>query len=250
MNRFSHSLRKFTRSPFFSNTANIRSAFFSNTTIYQNSCLLYGINHHNKPMSKKRPLENASVDQLTKKPKILNSQKVVNEDANKRLTKKEFLDKAYNKLETVECGDDKIVMAKRLFSTGSVGWHGALHSKKTVANKDLCVMYSINAVVMKSKKWDIGGEIEDEKPEPNKKNQVEKDKATGGDDMTMKEFMESAGDLVLKFGNTNVVCKPKKMSTGNVGWFGNSNMKRTIQYQQYRVLMSVNITVKGSKDWQ
>ena len=175
--------------------------------------------------------------------------KVVNEDVEKRLTKKEFLDKAYNKLETVECGSDNIVMAKRLFSTGSVGWNGSLHSKKIVNKKELCVMYTINAVVMKSKDWEIGGDIEEEKPEPNKKNEVEKDKVSGGDIMTIKEFMNNAKELTLKYGNTEIKCKPKKMASGNVGWNGNSNTTRNIQYQPYRVLTSINITVKGSNSW-
>eukprot|EP01084_Bolivina_argentea_P309218 534842_1 len=162
------------------------------------------------------------------------------------VTKKLFMEEADDILEIIECGDDNIVMKKTLFSTGSVGWHGTLHSVKIINNKELNVVFNVKATVVNSRKWKNGGVGAETV-------NVDKEKSDNiilNDVMTIEEFMKCADKLTFMYGALVLMeCKPKKFSSGNVGWTGRANTKRNILNQAHRVVKTLKIIVKGSKDW-
>ena len=178
------------------------------------------------------------------------------------MTKMEFLNKAQD-MEAV-LKDRTFLLKARTFSTGSVGWFVNSHELLGIDSTDskkVDTVLGISAVVNGSKKWKEGirenqeeDEDEDDDLKELKVNETEKKKKQKtkeeGDTMTKMEFVSNAEDFKVECFGKCINLKAKQSSKGSVGWNGNSRVSYHVEGYKVMVSISVNITVKKSKEWE
>ena len=201
-----------------------------------------------KSNAKKRKLEeSAESTEPAKKKRRESSDK----EPEKPMTRCEFMEHAEDQKGMV--GDIEIVAKKKNFSSSSVGYMtSSLAVIKLNEDKKVAVRIGVNVTVKGSKQWDDGEENEDDDLEQEKeKKKKTKQETEKGDILTKAELLSLAEPLKLKLFGKEIECKPRKFTSGNVGWCGMcGKIEWTVNEKQLKMRLMANIICIGSAKWK